>query len=369
MLSKSFSIPFAGIFFLLSRADAQQLKQKPIAEYISYSSVPGYFLQDLNTTNTSTFDFVATNFGLINQTYPADAQFDPTGQKSQWERFENQVFRLNLQSPSNVQYKVLFIGRHGEGYHNAAETYFGTPAWNCYYAQLDGNATVTWFDAHLTANGISQAQTVNSLWARLISSQNITTPQSYYVSPLTRCLQTANISFSGLSLPASYPFVPEVKELLREGIDIHTCDSRSNLTYIKASFPGYSIEPGFTEFDLLFRQSTSETTTAQNLRSKTILDQLFSTDGNTVLSLTTHSGEGASLLSVLGHIPFSLSTGAVIPVLVEAVTNSGSPPVTTVLPYTSQIVCNQPPVTSQATGTCVCSSGSTIPTGEARRLA
>jgi len=87
------------------------------------------------------------------------------------------------------------------------------------------------------------------------------------------------------------------------------------------------------------------------------------------LSLTTHSGEGASLLSVLGHIPFSLSTGAVIPVLVEAVTNSGSPPVTTVLPYTSQIVCNQPPVTSQATGTCVCSSGSTIPTGEARRRA
>jgi hypothetical protein len=157
-----------------------------------------------------------------------------------------------------------------------------------------------------------------------------------------------------------------VKELLREGIDIHTCDSRSNLTYIKASFPAYTIEPGFTEFDLLFRQSTSETTTAQNLRSKTILDQLFSTDGNTVLSLTTHSREGASLLAVLGHIPFSLATGAVIPVLVEAVTNSGSATVTTVLPYTSQIVCNAPPVTSQSTGTCVCSSGSTIPTGQAR---
>jgi len=214
---------------------------------------------------------------------------------------------------------------------------------------------------------MSQAQTVNNLWSHLISTQNITTPQSYYVSPLTRCLQTANISFSGLDLPAEHPFVPEVKELLREGIDIHTCDSRSNLTYIKASFPEYTIEPGFTEFDLLFRQSTSETTTAQALRSKTILDQLFTTDGNTVLSLTTHSGEGASLLSVLGHIPFSLATGAVIPVLVEAVTNSGSPPVTTVLPYTSQVVCNMPPVTSQATGTCVCSSGSTIPTGEARR--
>jgi hypothetical protein len=27
-------------------------------------------------------------------------------------------------------YKVLFMGRHGEGFHNAAESYYGTPAWN-----------------------------------------------------------------------------------------------------------------------------------------------------------------------------------------------------------------------------------------------
>ena len=236
----------------------------------------------------------------------------------------------------------------------------------CYYAQLKGNETVTWFDAHLTANGIAQAQQVNNLWQRLISAQKITTPQSYYVSPLTRCLQTANISFSGLDLPAEYPFVPEVKELLREGIDIHTCDSRSNLTYIKASFPEYTIEPGFTEFDLLFRYSTSETDTAQNLRSKTLLDQIFRTDGATWLSLTTHSGEGGSLLEVLGHQPFSLSTGAVIPVLVKAETLSGTAPTTTVLPYTSQVVCDTPPVTSLATGGCVCSSGNTIPTGLAK---
>jgi hypothetical protein len=204
------------------------------------------------------------------------------------------------------------------------------------------------------------------LWQSLITTQNITTPQSFYVSPLTRCLQTANISFSGLPLPAEHPFVPEVKELLREGIDIHSCDSRSNLTYIKTNFPGYTIEPGFTEYDLLFRQSTSETPTAQNLRSKTVLDQIFSTDGETWLSFTTHSGEASSLLTVLGHRSFSLSTGSVIPILVKAETLSGSPPTTTVLPYTSQVVCNTPPVTSLATGGCVCSSGSTIPTGLAK---
>jgi broad specificity phosphatase PhoE len=220
---------------------------------------------------------------------------------------------------------------------------------------------VTWRDAHLSNIGIQQALNVNGLWKKLIKTQNIQTPQSYYTSPLTRCLQTAKYSFDGLDLPAEFPFIPEVKELLREGIDIHTCDSRSTLTYIRENFPEYTIEPGFTEHDLLFRNSTSEQSSTQNLRSKTLLDQLFQTDGNTFLSLTTHSGEGRSLLAVLNHIPFSLSTGAVIPVLVKAETISGPGPTTEVLPYTSQVVCNGPPVTSLAT--CVCSSGQTIPTG------
>ena len=227
---------------------------------------------------------------------------------------------------------------------------------------------MTWFDAHLTPAGVEQALAVNAFWQQEISEQKIPTPQSYYTSPLTRCLQTANYTFFGLDLPDAHPFVPEVKELFREGIDIHTCDSRSNLTYIQNSFPDYTIEPGFSEYDLLWRGSTSETPTAQALRSTTILDQLFRTDGNTYLSITSHSGEIASILSVLGHIPFGLATGAVIPVLVQAETLSGTAPFTTVIPYTSQVVCNAPPITSQATGTCVCSSGETIPTGQPRRM-
>jgi len=31
---------------------------------------------------------------------------------------------------SNVQYKVLFLGRHGEGVHNVAERRYGTKAWD-----------------------------------------------------------------------------------------------------------------------------------------------------------------------------------------------------------------------------------------------
>lgn len=70
------------------------------------------------------------NFGLINRPYDTDKEFDPTSQKTQWQRFEHQVFRLNRQSGSHVQYKVLYMGRHGEGYHNVAEAFYGTPAWD-----------------------------------------------------------------------------------------------------------------------------------------------------------------------------------------------------------------------------------------------
>lgn len=275
-------------------------------------------------------------------------------------------------------YKLLFIGRHGEGYHNAAQTFYGTPAWNvrpvspvdsaqatslpffqCYYAELDGNSTVTWADAHLTPNGIAQAVAANNFWQREINLQGIETPQSYYVSPLTRCLQTANYTYSNLSLPSYYPFVPTVKEFFREGISAHTCDRRSNRTYIHNSFPSYKIDPTLTEHDELWNGITAETSSAQDYRSKLVLDSVFATDASSIISITTHSGEAASLLRVLGHIPFSLVTGAIIPVLVKADFKTGTPNATTTQAWTATAWCtNGAPLTSLTTGAsqCVCSN-------------
>jgi hypothetical protein len=51
-------LTIAVLLHLASSTNATQLKQKPLAEYISYYSVLGFFLQDLNSTNTSTFNFV-----------------------------------------------------------------------------------------------------------------------------------------------------------------------------------------------------------------------------------------------------------------------------------------------------------------------
>ena len=270
---------------------------KPSNSYINYTTVTGYFLQDEPTTNATTFNFMTTNFGLINRTYPADSTLrHHHHNRTQWQRFQHQLTQLNRDAPPGTAYKLLYLGRHGDGYHNDAQAYYGTPAWNCYYSELDGNSTVTWSDARLSPLGITQALAVNHFWASEIANQKIPTPQTFYTSPLTRCLQTANYTFTGLDLPARYPFIPEVKEYFREGISGHTCDRRSNETYIRDLFPIYRIEPGFTQDDELWVALHGETNIDQDVRSKKVLDDVFSTDGSAYISITSHSGEIASLL-------------------------------------------------------------------------
>lgn len=266
------------------------------AKHIDYTVIPGIFQQDDNATDASTFNFTASNFGLIERSYPSDSSAPSRRNTTSWQRLAKYISTLNKQAPHNERYTLFFLGRHGEGYHNAAETYFGTPAWNCYWSELDGNGTVTWADAKLTTNGVAQAQVVNRFWASLIKNEKITPPQKYYTSPLYRCLDTAKLSFSGLDLPHKYPFIPTVKELLREGISAHTCDRRSNKTYIHQNFPTYKFEKAFAEKDPYWTELKAEPSADQDIRSKKVLDDILASDDSTYISITSHSGEISSLL-------------------------------------------------------------------------
>ncbi|KAK3941267.1 phosphoglycerate mutase-like protein [Diplogelasinospora grovesii] len=327
--------------------------------YINYTTVTGFFLQDDPSTSPSGFDYATTNWGLINRTYPTDSKIEKCGSKTQWQKFAYYVKTLNQEADGDTAYKVFFFGRHGEGWHNAAESYYGTPAWNCYWSELEGNGTVTWADATLTPSGIAQAVKANNYWKTTLETQKVPAPESYYTSPLMRCLITANITFSGLSLPASRPFVPVIKEFFREGISIHTCDHRSNKTYIHSQFPTWGFEPSFAEHDPLWNGVTGEESSSEAARSKIVLDEVFAEDDNTWISVTSHSGEIASLLSVLRHRTFSLSTGQIIPVLVKAQRLYQAYPSTTINAWTSLATCTQPPITSIASIGCVCSGSPT----------
>ncbi|CAG8897369.1 unnamed protein product [Penicillium nalgiovense] len=310
------------------------------ASTINYTTVTGYFLQDEKSTDPTTFDYTAENFGLIGRAYPADKEHKRHGYGSltQWERFYHQVTKLNEHSPKHVEYKVLFLGRHGEGWHNAAESYYGTPAWNCYWSELNGNCTASWADADLTPGGISQALKANEFWQKEINEQRIHTPDHYYVSPMTRALKTANLTFTGLDMPKhSAAFKPTVKEHFREGISVHTCDHRRSRSYIHDMFPHWPIEHGFTEEDELWNGVTAESSGAQD----------------SFVSITSHSGEISSILRVIGHRTFKLSTGAVIPVLVKA-EKVDEEPATSSVPWEVSPHCTEPPVTSVTA--CVCPS-------------
>jgi broad specificity phosphatase PhoE len=185
--------------------------------------------------------------------------------------------------------------------------------------------------------------------------------ESYYSSPLTRCVQTAQTTFGNLTFPPTHPFEPVIKEYFRESMTIHTCDHRSTKTEIQAMAPNFRFEDGFTEEDELWRgeKGEAETKQGQASRNKAVLDDVFTNDDNTWLSISAHSGEIASLLSVLGHREFRLATGQVIPVLVKADVVEPQTTTTPVVSFTPEATCNSPPVTSNEGKGCVCSESAT----------
>jgi hypothetical protein len=65
------------------------------------------------------YDMLNDSFGLINKS------------ESRWNDLSNRINTLNEESDSLTAYKLIYIARHGEGYHNIAEQTYGTDAWNC----------------------------------------------------------------------------------------------------------------------------------------------------------------------------------------------------------------------------------------------
>lgn len=288
------------LYGLLAAASAVDAHRH--AKAMNYTVITGIFQQDDNSTNPSTFNFTASNFGLIDRAYPSDASLPRGKNLTQWQRLAHYVSTLNKKSKHDERYSLLFMGRHGEGVHNAAESYFGTPAWNCYWSELDGNGTATWADAKLTEVGKQQADVVNAFWKHLIKDEKITPPETFYTSPLYRCLNTAKLTFEGVPLPHKKPFVPVVKEFLREGISAHTCDRRHSKTYIHQNFPTFKFEKGFAEEDPYWTELKAEPQAAQDARSKAVLDDIFTNDHSSYISITSHSGEIASLLRGKFHL-------------------------------------------------------------------
>ena len=316
--------------------------------YFKYSTVTGYFLQDEPDTDPATFDFKKNLFGLKARTYSSDDSLSKGSESSQWQRFETYLASLNRDAPADTTYRLLFLGRHGQGYHNVGESYYGTTMWDCYWSTLDGNKTVSWSDARLTNLGKGQAQEAHDFWEQMIQEQSIKLPESFYVSPLDRAIETANITFTSVVEPRSYKST--VKEMLREGNGVHTCDRRSSRSTIQKRWPDYRIEQGFSEEDKLWKPDRRESHSALTERLNELLDDVFDHDSNTWISMTAHSGTIMATLNAVGHRKFPLQTGGVIPVLVKAERKQGPRPKADVDPWQPKPECPSDPLKARADG-------------------
>lgn len=98
---------------------------------------------------------------------------------------------------------------------------------------------------------------------------------------------------------------------------MHTCDKRSNRTWIHNHFNAFDIEPGFSEEDVLWDPDNRENDEEQTKRANTFLTDIFNSDESNVISFTTHSGMIGAILRAIGHRPFQLETGSVIAVLMK----------------------------------------------------
>ncbi|KAH9043748.1 phosphoglycerate mutase-like protein [Lactarius pseudohatsudake] len=243
-----------------------------------------------------------------------------------WPHFVGEIEGLKSACSESISYKVLFLGRHGEGNRRK-------------WALLDGDGELTWGpDPRLTAIGEEQARSAHAAWEREIL-RGVPIPQESYCSPLTRAIRTFELTFVDV-LPAHMkPLIVEVLEIklshvlrnllthpnqllvqnCREEIGEHTCDKRRTRSEIHSDFPGFAFEEGFEEEDVLWSPER-ETKESAERRAKLFLDRVFENGhDNTYISVTTHSGWINAVLRVIGQGNYPLPTGGLIVVVVKSV--------------------------------------------------
>ncbi|KAK4055276.1 putative phosphoglycerate mutase pmu1 [Microbotryomycetes sp. JL201] len=270
--------------------------------------------------------FVPTNFtsvsGLFGPTTEYSAELSPLElldrSPERWRKFARHVERLNDEADDHTTYKVLYVARHGQGYHNVAEIKYGTPAWNAYWSRLETDGDIRWGpDPELTPLGIEQAKANNQAWKQRIQ-QGAPLPERIYSSPLSRSARTLELTWHDILIDKR-GVKPLVKERLRETIGLHTCDKRREKSVIRRRFPLFEFEPTFSEHDQLWSPDFQESSQQQALRTQQVLNEIFATDSSTYVSITAHGGTIKSLLRVIGHGDVAVPPGGWLPLVIKAV--------------------------------------------------
>jgi len=284
---------------------------------MSYSALNEFFIQDNPASVPTIIGALPPRFGLIDDS------------KERWATFQRKIDELKGNAGEGVQYKVVFLGRHGQGYHNVAEAKYGTETWDAYWSTLNGDDELTWGpDPLLTPLGQSQATEARDAWISELP-YGVPLPEQFFSSPLKRALDTWALTFT---VEGKDEVLPEQKrrvtilENCREEYGIHTCDLRSPLSALQTIYPSptYTFEPDFAEEDPVWRKDERETKAHIALRARAVLDAIFHDPDTTVVSITAHGGFINGFLVAIGRSSYSLPTGGILPVVVKYTPPSSS---------------------------------------------
>jgi len=232
-----------------------------------------------------------------------------------WTKFKSEIERLDASAPTGTRHKVVFLGRHGEGYHNVAMEQYTTEEWNSHWARLDGNGELVWGpDPQLTELGVEQAEDAHRAW-EIELKHGIPLPEKLYSSPMRRAIKTNQITFDGLIAP---DLKTTIIENTREKNGVSTCDKRRKMSEIANDFPDYVFEKGFTEEDETWDAEVRETIGELDVRAKKVLDMIFDDVEEQFISITTHHRFIDAFLRICEHRPWDLPTGGVMPIVVRA---------------------------------------------------
>lgn len=132
--------------------------------------------------------------------------------------------------------RIIHFVRHAQGVHNVAgeEDY-------TYYQKEE------YADAALTNKGVKQCQSLANI-------HGITTAELLVVSPMTRTLQTASVSFP--SQVGKFPWL--ALESLREQSGFHPCDRRRTVSEYKTEFQHIDFDQIDDEKDPLYHLHADE---------------------------------------------------------------------------------------------------------------
>ena len=97
-----------------------------------------------------------------------------------------------------------------------------------------------------------------------------------------------------------------------------TSQKRHPKTWIHEKYPAYNFEDGFSEEDELWQPFVFEPLPLLDVRTYEVLADVWASDKNTWVSLTSHEIAIASIVRNIGHRAWKTRTADLLPVLVKA---------------------------------------------------